>query len=107
MVRTFMYKTAAVLELTCGEYQARCNCCTTFRNSPEQVLTRALDDNKVRDLVLERLLDDGMNVEQTLESLRVWGEAPGDGGLADTRFCNRRTSKQGTGGRQDCLCLHF
>jgi len=60
----------AFLEITCGEYQARCDCCTTFRNSPEQVLPRALYDNKVRDLVLERLLDDGMNVEQTLESLR-------------------------------------
>jgi|SRR5579863_6487578 len=70
MVRTVMYKTVAFLEITCGEYQARCNCCTTFRNTPEQVLPRALYDNKVRNLVLERLLDDGMNVEQTLESLR-------------------------------------
>jgi transposase-like protein len=69
-VRTVMYKTVAFLEITCGEYQARCDCCTTFRNTPEQVLPRALYDNKVRDLVLERLLDDGMNVEQTLESLR-------------------------------------
>ena len=69
-VRTVRYKTVAFLEITCGEYQARCDCCTTFRNSPEQVLPRALYDNKVRDLVLERLLDDGMNVEQTLESLR-------------------------------------
>jgi transposase-like protein len=69
-VRTVMYKTVAFLEITCGEYQARCDCCTTFRNTPEQVLPRAFYDNKVRDLVLERLLDDGMNVEQTLESLR-------------------------------------
>lgn len=69
-VRTVMYKTVAFLEITCGEYRARCACCTTFRNSPEQVLPRALYDNKVRDLVLERLLDDGMNVEQTLKSLR-------------------------------------
>src|SRR5262245_959643 len=69
-VRTVMYKTVAYLEITCGEYRARCACCTTFRNSPEQVPPRALYDNKVRDLVLGRLLDDGMNVEQTLESLR-------------------------------------
>jgi transposase-like protein len=65
-----MYKAVAFLEISCGEYRARCGCCTTFRNTPEQVLPRALYDNKVRDLVLERLLDDGMNVEQTLESLR-------------------------------------
>src|SRR3954447_10422486 len=68
-VRTVAYKAVAFLEITCGEYQARCGCCTTFRNTPEDVLPRALYDNKVRDLVLERILKDGMNVEQTLESL--------------------------------------
>jgi transposase-like protein len=65
-----MYKTVAFLEITCGEYQARCGCCKTFRNSPEQVLPRALYDNKVRDLVLGRLIEDGMSIERTLESLR-------------------------------------
>src|SRR4051794_9763443 len=68
-VRTVAYKRVAFLEITCGEYAARCDCCTTFRNSPEGVLPRALYDNKVRDLVLGRILKDGMNVEQTLESL--------------------------------------
>ena len=69
-VRTVAYKAIAYLEITCGEYQARCDCCTTFRNTPEGVLPRAHYDNKVRDLVLDRILKDGMNVEQTLESLR-------------------------------------
>jgi hypothetical protein len=64
-VRTVMHKAVAFLEVTCGEYQARCGCCTTFRNTPEQVLPRALYDNKVRDLVLERLIDDGMSIELT------------------------------------------
>jgi transposase-like protein len=68
-VRTVAYKAVAFLEITCGEYQARCGCSTTFRNTPEGVLPRALYDNKVRDLVLGRILKDGMNVEQTLESL--------------------------------------
>src|SRR3954449_12730511 len=68
-VRTVAYKAVAFLEITCGEYQARCSCCTTFRNTPEDILPRALYDNKVRDLVLGRILKDGMNVEQTLESL--------------------------------------
>jgi hypothetical protein len=68
-VRTVAYKAVAFLEITCGEYQARCGCCKTFRNTPEDVLPRALYDNKVRDLVLDRILKDGMNVEQTLESL--------------------------------------
>jgi Transposase len=65
-----MYKSIAYLEVTCGEYEARCDCCKTFRNTPEGILPRALYDNKVRDVVLGRILKDGMNVEQTLESLR-------------------------------------
>jgi transposase-like protein len=70
LVRTVMYKKIAYLEVTCGEYQAQCDCCTTFRTTPEDVLPRARYDNKVRDLVLDRILKDGMNVEQTMESLR-------------------------------------
>jgi hypothetical protein len=69
-VRTVMYKSIAYLEITCGEYSADCDCCTTFRTTPEGVLPRAVYDNKVRDLVLDRILKDGMNVEQTLKSLR-------------------------------------
>ncbi len=69
-VRTVAYKAVAFLEITAGEYQARCVCCTTFRTTPEGVLPRALYDNKVRDLVLDRILDDGLNVERTLASLR-------------------------------------
>src|SRR5215207_4138671 len=68
-VRTVAYKAVAYLEITCGEYPARCPCCKTFRNSPEGVLPRALYDNKVRDLVRGRILKDGMSVERTLGSL--------------------------------------
>src|SRR5215831_8622198 len=66
MVRTVAFKAVAFLEVTYGEYQARCDCCTTFRNTPDGVLPRALDDNKVRDLVLGRIIKDGTNIEQTL-----------------------------------------
>jgi Transposase len=69
-VRTVAYKAVAFLEIRCGEYQARCGCSKTFRSTPEDVLPRALYDNKVRDLVLDRILKDAMNVEQTMESLR-------------------------------------
>jgi hypothetical protein len=68
-VRTVAFKAIVFLEITCGEYGARCDCGKTFRNSPEGVLPRALYDNKVRDLVLDRILKDGMSVERTLESL--------------------------------------
>ena len=68
-VRTVAYMTIAYLEITCGEYQARCDCCMTFRSTPEGVLPRAHYDNKVRDLVLARIIEDGLNIERTLRSL--------------------------------------
>ena len=48
-VRTVASKTVAFLEITYGEYHARCDCSTTFRNTPEGVLPKAKYDNKVRD----------------------------------------------------------
>ena len=69
-VRTVAYQAIAYLEITGGEYRARCDCCTTFRNTPEGVLPRAAYDNKVRDLVLGRIIEDGMSIERALQSLR-------------------------------------
>jgi transposase-like protein len=69
-VRTVAYKAIAFLKVTYGEYTAQCECCTTFRNTPEGVLPKAHYDNKVRDLVLDRIIKDGMNIERMLESLR-------------------------------------
>jgi transposase-like protein len=69
-VRTVAYKAAAFLEITCGEYAARCRCRTTFRNSPAGVPAKAKYDDRVRGLVLDRLIKDGMSVERALESIR-------------------------------------
>lgn len=69
-VRTVAYRAVAVLEVTYGEYAARCGCRTTFRNCPEGVPQRARYDNRVRELVLDRLLQDGMSVERALASIR-------------------------------------
>src|SRR4051812_9123590 len=69
-VRTVAYKAVAVLEVTYGEYAARCGCRTTFRNCPEGVSPKAKYDNRVRELVLDRLLKDGMSVERALASIR-------------------------------------
>jgi transposase-like protein len=69
-VRTVAYKAIAFLEITYGEYQARCDCSATFRTTPGDVLPKAKYDNKVRDLVLERILDDGMSIERVLRSLQ-------------------------------------
>lgn len=69
-VRTIAYRKIAILHITCGEYQARCGCCSTFRSSPDGIVPRGKYDNKVRQAVLDRILDDGMNVEATLRSLQ-------------------------------------
>ena len=69
-VRTIAYKKVAWLELTYGEYKARCGCCKTFCNSPEDVLPKAKYDNKVRQAVIDRLIEDGMNMESMLRALR-------------------------------------
>jgi hypothetical protein len=69
-VRTIAYKAIASLEITYGEYAARCRCCTTCRNTPVGVPPKAKYDNRVRDLVLDRLLKDGMSIERALESIR-------------------------------------
>ncbi|GAC1354167.1 MAG: hypothetical protein NVSMB4_15760 [Acidimicrobiales bacterium] len=69
-VRTVAYKAVAVLEVTYGEYAARCGCRTTFRICPGGVPPKAKYDDRVRELVLDRLLKDGMSVERALASIR-------------------------------------
>jgi hypothetical protein len=69
-VRTVAFKTIAVLEITYGEYAARCSCCTSFRTTPEGVPQKARYDDQVRQLVLDRVLKDGMSIERLLSSLR-------------------------------------
>src|SRR5438270_7493469 len=69
-VRTVAFKAVAVLEITYGEYAARCGCCTTFRTTPEGVPRKARYDDRVRQLVLDRVLKDGMSIERLLASLR-------------------------------------
>jgi hypothetical protein len=68
-VRSIAYGQIVFLAITVGEYQTRCGCCSTFRTSPEGVWPRCKYDNKVRAAVLDRILDDGMNVEATRHSL--------------------------------------
>jgi len=70
LVRTIAYKQVVFLDVTYGEYRARCACCTTFRTTPPGVEPRALYDNKVRQAVLDRILDDGMSTERVIASMR-------------------------------------
>jgi hypothetical protein len=49
-----------------AEYTARCDCRKYFRSFPAGIIPKADYDNLVRQAVLDRLLDDGLNVERTL-----------------------------------------
>jgi Transposase len=69
-VRTIEFKQVVYLDVTYGEYRARCRCCKTFRTTPPGVEPRALYDNKVRLAVLDRILEDGMSVERVIASMR-------------------------------------
>lgn len=62
-VRTIAYKEIAILRITYGEYESRCQCCKSFRTHPDDVLPKAKYDNKVREAVLEGILEDQLNVE--------------------------------------------
>jgi hypothetical protein len=69
-VRTLAYKREAWLDIHYAEYKARCRCCKSFRSCPPGVLPKADYDNAVRDAVLDRLLEDGLNVERARAALR-------------------------------------
>ena len=58
LVRTIAYKQIVYLEIEYAEYRARCNCCKTYRSSPAGVDFKCHYENKVRETVLARLLDD-------------------------------------------------
>jgi hypothetical protein len=69
-VRTLAYHRAAWREVTYAEYRARCGCCKYFRTWPLDVPPKADYDADVRQAVLDRLLRDRLNVEQTKAAMR-------------------------------------
>ena len=48
-VRDIAYRAIRVVELTVGEYRARCSCCKTFRAAVDGIEPRAEYTNRVRD----------------------------------------------------------
>ncbi len=69
-VRTLAYRRVAWLAVTYAEYRARCGCCKYFRTWPLDVPPKADYDATVRQAVLDRLLRDRLNVEQTRAALQ-------------------------------------
>ena len=69
-VRTLAYRRVAWLEVTYAEYRAACGCRKYFRTWPLDVPAKADYDAAVRQAVLDRLLHDRLNVEQTKAALQ-------------------------------------
>src|SRR5215211_3840719 len=69
-VRSLAYGRALWLHVFYAEYKARCGCRKYFRSCPADVCPKADYDNLVRQAVLNRILDDGLNVERTRAAMR-------------------------------------
>src|SRR5262245_1621709 len=68
-VRCLAYREILLVELTTAEYRASCSCRKTFRSQVEGIQPRAEYTNKVREAVLDRLLDDKMSVQRLRAAL--------------------------------------
>ena len=69
-IRSLAYRQVAYLDVHYAEYQARCDCCKFFRSWPLDVPAKASYDPLVRQAVLDRILDDGLNVQRTLAAMK-------------------------------------
>lgn len=70
LVRDIAYGAILILEITVGEYRACCSCCKTFRSQVVGIEPRAEYTNRVREAVIDRLLDDSMSMERLREAMR-------------------------------------
>jgi Transposase len=69
-VRSLAYGQVVWLHVFYAEYRARCDCRKTFRSCPPGITPKADYDNLVRQAVLNRILDDGLNVQRTRACLK-------------------------------------
>src|SRR3954451_18116817 len=69
-VRSLAYGQALWLHVFYAEYTARCDCRKYFRSWVPDLCPKADYDNLVRLAVLNRILDDGLNVERTRAAMR-------------------------------------
>ena len=69
-VRDIAFGEVVFIELTIGEYRAACRCCKTFRSHIEGIEPRVEYTNRVRDAVIDRILDDGMSLNRVQQAMR-------------------------------------
>src|SRR5262245_24922050 len=69
-VRSLAYGQVVWLHVSYAEYTARCGCRKSFRSCPGQVCPKAEYDNLVRQAVLNRVLDDGLDVQRAIAAMK-------------------------------------
>jgi hypothetical protein len=69
-VRSLAYGKVIWLHVFYAEYTARCDCRKYFRSCPPDICPKADYDNLVRQAVLNRILDDGLNVQRTRNAMK-------------------------------------
>lgn len=68
-IRSLAYRQVAYLDVHYAEYEARCDCCKYFRSWPLDVPAKSDYDDRVRMAVLDRLLEDCLNVQRTIVAM--------------------------------------
>src|SRR6516165_27757 len=69
-IRTLAYRQEAYLDVHYAEYKSCCRCCKYFRSWPLDVPAKADYDGQVRRAVLERIIEDGLNIKRTLHAMK-------------------------------------
>jgi hypothetical protein len=69
-IRSLAYRQVAYLDVHYAEYQAHCACRKSFRSWPLDVPPKAAYDGLVRAAVLDRILEDGLNIARTRQAMQ-------------------------------------
>jgi hypothetical protein len=69
-VRSLCYHKIVWLKIYYGEYVAKCDCCQSFHSHPPNVDLKAKYDHKVRQAVIDRILQDKLNLSAVQASMQ-------------------------------------
>jgi hypothetical protein len=69
-IRSLAYRQQVFLDVHYAEHKARCGCCQYFRSWPLDVPAKADYDERVRQAVLDRIIEDGLNVLRTQQAMQ-------------------------------------
>ncbi len=69
-MRSILYQEILWLEIHYAEYRATCHCCTSFHSHPPGAGLKAKYDDKVRQAVIDRVLEDKLNLSTVQQSMK-------------------------------------